>query len=159
MKSKFFLIFLLIFIQIRVFACDCGYQGNFMKVAPKTDLVALVKVIRFITSTTMEVEIIEVLKGNEKQKRILVWGDDGNDCFPYLSEFKKEQEYLFAFNFHTSKDYGLNREFEVSICGEFWLNIEKKGLKRIAVSSNDEVVKRISYKNIKNIIRKGKNCR
>ena len=40
---------------------------------------------------SMEVEIIEIYKGEETRKSVIVWGDIGNLCRPYLSAFKEGQ--------------------------------------------------------------------
>lgn len=69
------------------FACDCNYQGAFLKVAPNTKLVALVKVTKYLlyediydkkTPMSMEAEIIETYKGSETRKTVIIWGDNGN---------------------------------------------------------------------------------
>jgi hypothetical protein len=79
------------------FACDCESQGHFLTVAPKSKLVALVKVNRYLTlkkiyekqtPMSMEVEIVKVYYGQELRKTIIVWGDNGNQCRPYLNFFK-----------------------------------------------------------------------
>jgi len=149
MKIVLFSIITLLLFNTKALDCDCAYLGNFLEVAPKTDLVALVKVRKQIDETRMEVQIIEVIKGVEKRKNIIFWGDNGNQCLVYCSEFKINQEYLIAFYNHKKKKSTEKQEFEISSCGEYWLNIEKQKLKRVTISSNDEVIKKIPYKEIR----------
>jgi pyruvate carboxylase len=69
--------------SVETYACDCESQGNFLKVSPNSDLVALVKVNQYLTfkdiydsptPMSMEVEVIEVFKGVENRKKVKVWG-------------------------------------------------------------------------------------
>ena len=82
------------------------------------------------TPTSMEVEIIEVFKGKEKRKSIIVYGDIGNLCRPYLSGFGIGKFYIIAFgpgldgsNGFTHPDEKLS-DYSISICGEYWLNVD-----------------------------------
>jgi hypothetical protein len=125
------------------FACDCVSAGQFLTVAPKTELVSLVKVIKYLTfkaiydkqtPMSMEVEIIKTFKGNETRKSIVVWGDNGNLCRPYLSQFETGKYYVIAFDkgYDGSKGYVHSDEkttdYSISNCGDYWLtaNIETK---------------------------------
>ena len=87
----------LVCIATKNFACDCEYQGSFLKMSEHTPLVAMIKVTKYLTfkeiydvktPLSMEVELIEVYKGSESRKLVTVWGDNGILCRPYLSEFK-----------------------------------------------------------------------
>ena len=123
----------------RILACDCNTQGEFLTVAPNTKLVALVKLTKYLTfkdfyekqtPTSMAVEIIEVFKGKEKRISIIVYGDIGNLCRPYLSGFGIGKFYIIAFdpgldgsNGFTHPDEKLS-DYSISICGEYWLNVD-----------------------------------
>ncbi|WP_196887520.1 hypothetical protein [Aureivirga sp. CE67] len=104
MKEKIIL-FIFILISNITFACSCDWGGNFIKVAKKSDLVLLVKVINtnFHTSNdktfsnidevteeilkpnnskieywnSVDLEIISILKGKENRKIIRMFGSDG----------------------------------------------------------------------------------
>lgn len=120
-------------------ACDCNMQGKFLQVAPNTKLVALVKVTKYLsfkeiydvqTPMSMEVEIIDIYKGEESRKTVIVWGDIGNLCRPYLSRFKEDQYYVIAFyeGLDGSKvDVHANEkttDYAISNCGEYWLDVD-----------------------------------
>jgi hypothetical protein len=119
-----------------VLACNCDYQGSFMKMIQRTPLVAVVKVTKYLTfkeiyyvktPMSMEVEIVEVYKGKENRKTVIVWGDIGNFCRPYLSEFKEGQYYVIAFE---KGRYGgghpdeKDTDYSISICGTYWLTVD-----------------------------------
>jgi hypothetical protein len=119
----------------QVFACSCNYAGSFVKMAARTSLVALVKVVKF-TSTikintgketdmplSMEVEIIETYKGTESRKRITVWGDNGALCRPYLNNFSEGKYYLIAFSEAGHNDEKKD-DYSISVCGCYWLNVD-----------------------------------
>jgi hypothetical protein len=141
--------------------CDCDFQGGFLKVAPTTDLVALVKVRKYLTfkniynaqtPMSMEVEIIDIYKGKESRKTIIIWGDNGILCRPYLSQFDIEKYYVIAlYNDDCTKGYVPKEEKEtdyfVSICGEFWLSANL--VKQIATSSDRDNKTPISLSDIK----------
>ncbi len=136
-------------ISQKTFACDCNTAGEFLKVAPTSDLVSLIKVTKYLTfkdiegtktPMSMEVEIIDIYKGKETKKTIVVWGDNGMECRPYLSEFKIGKYYVIAF-FKEEVDY------YISICGDYWLqaDIEKK----IAKGSVTEKQNHIKFTDLK----------
>lgn len=138
------------------FACDCKSQGHFLTVAPKSKLVALVKVNRYLTfkniydnqtPMSMEVEIIKVYNGQETRKTIIVWGDNGVLCRPYLNIFKISNHYIIAFE-ESSNNNKINAnneenksDYAISNCGDYWLtaDIEKK-IATGAVSKNQSKI-------------------
>lgn len=92
-----------------------------MKNAQKNHLTIHGKVNRLITytevyedtvTTSIEVEIITKLKGEETREYITVWGDRGADCRPYLSGIQIGSEWIFSLHKIA------NEEYAVSICGE-----------------------------------------
>jgi hypothetical protein len=116
------------------FACDCESQGHFLTVAPKSKLVALVKVNSYLTfkniydkqtPMSMEVEIVKVYHGQETRKSVTVWGDNGKQCRPYLNIFKTDKYYIIAFDQDSKENPS---DFAISNCGDYWLtaDIEKK---------------------------------
>jgi hypothetical protein len=131
------------------FACDCESQGDFLSVAPKSKLVALVKVNSYSTfkdiydrptPMSMEVEIVKVYHGQEIRKTVTVWGDNGNLCRPYLSIFKTENYYVIAFE-QDSKENPL--EYAISNCGDFWLNADYE--KKIATGPVSEKQNEVAF--------------
>ena len=159
---KFILVFFCLTLGQITFACDCGSQGEFLKVAKKTQFVALVRVTKYLTfkdiykekmPMSMEVEIIEVYKGKETRKKVTVWGDNGILCRPYLSKFKTGKYYVIAFNNASETSRGLTSEnekvtdYSISICGEYWLDADIN--KKTAVSTTTEYQTHFKLKELK----------
>jgi hypothetical protein len=148
------------------FACDCESQGEFLKVAPKSKFVALVKVTKFLsykdiykdkTPMSMEIEVIETYKGTETRKTLTVWGDNGVLCRPYLSHFKVGQYYVIAFYQGSDGSKGHVHEKEtpndyvISICGDYWLKADIKN--RIATGSITDKKSEIGLDELKTKLR------
>lgn len=62
---------------------------------------------------SMTVEIIKKYKGKENRKRIKIFGDNGNLCRPYLSNFNLNDHYLIAPNPLGSS---VSPDYEFFIC-------------------------------------------
>lgn len=117
-------------------ACSCGDNGEFMTVAPKSSLVALVQVTKYLTFSniygsqtpmSMEVQIVDIYKGNEERKIITVWGDNGILCRPYLGRFDTTKYYVIAFQQGSSTRGHQNEketDYAISICGTYWLTAD-----------------------------------
>lgn len=140
------------------FACDCESQGHFLTVAPKSKLVALVKVNRYLTfknihdkptPMSMEVEIIKVFHGHETRKNVTVWGDNGALCRPYLNAFAINNYYIIAFE-QDSKitEINANKEekitdYAISNCGDYWLTADNE--KKVAIGAVNESQNKIGF--------------
>ena len=131
---KFLVLFVLLY-TLESSACDCGYVGSFLKVAPKTSFVAVVKVVRYVTLSnpgnsprSIEVEVVDVIKGKEKRKHLVVWGDDGHLCRPFVSQFKVDSVYVMALH-KGSVRWGQRGEkpsdYSISNCGTHWLSVDR----------------------------------
>ena len=159
MKQRVYILtILLVAISKLTFACDCGSNGEFLTVSPQTELVALVKVTKYLTfksiydkqtPMSMEVEIIKIFNGQENRKIITVWGDNGILCRPYLSQFDTTKYYVIAFNKGSegSKGYVHNDEkttdYAISICGNYWLNADNTN--KVAIGSVSKNQTKISF--------------
>ena len=112
----------IVFLSLASFACDCEWGGDFFTMANQSELVVKVKVIRKMKDSNgfnikMEVEVLEVFKGQTNQKTIIVWGDYGADCRPYIDYFEVDcMYYLTPTNFKN--------DFEQLNCGEMYLQLE-----------------------------------
>lgn len=121
------------------FACDCDSQDEFKKVAPTTEFVTLVKVNKYLshkniygvqTPISMEVEVIEIYKGEEKRRKITIWGGDVNICRPFLTKFKEGNYYLMALSKvdkssqEVSHQGEQSSDYTIQSCGERWLSVD-----------------------------------
>lgn len=157
--TAIFFIFFLISTSL-TFACTCSSKENFLNVAPKSVFVALVEVKDYLSykniddekiPMSMDVEILKVFNGEESRKRVVVWGDNGNLCRPYLSKFKLGEYYVIAFfRGQVGTEYThideKETDFTISNCGEFWLKADIKS--RNAVSEISKFKTEISFENL-----------
>lgn len=134
--KKTFILLLTVFFMGKIMACSCNYQGSFLKLAPQTSFIALVKVKQWKNFKTispgydvplcMDVKIVKVYKGTEKRKTITVWGDPGNLCRPYLTSFPVGQYFIIAFSPAGKAGYEPKEDYAINNCGCYWLRVNKK---------------------------------
>ncbi|GMT49403.1 MAG: hypothetical protein IEMM0008_0942 [bacterium] len=117
--------------------CSCLYEDPFIDMAKESVLVVRAKVLKYfpykangnyLDYKAMDIEIMEIYKGQEVKKTIRVWGDDGALCRPYVVEFTIGKTYIFALAKGGGKfgaDYEEN-DYVISICGEFYLKVKKQ---------------------------------
>jgi hypothetical protein len=144
-----------------IHACSCNSNEDFLTVAPNTPLVSLVKVTKYLSfkniydkdiPMSMEVEIIRTFKGEEKRKSIIVWGDNGILCRPYLSQFVLGKFYVIAFETGSNGSNGRGHkdekenDYAISICGTYWLNANE--VEKSATGSISNTLKTISFENL-----------
>lgn len=142
----------------RAMACDCISQGEFLTVAPKAKLVALVRVVDYLSykdiydekmPMSMQVEIVDIYKGHEPRKTITVWGDNGALCRPYLNQFKIGDYYIIAFEQAGSSSTGDEKptDFAISNCGDYWLNADTTSKKAHGSVTKTETI--ISFEELR----------
>jgi hypothetical protein len=135
---------------------DCAWQGNFLKVAPQSDLVAVVKVKRFVKYLdpetnkfpySMEVEIVEVLKGEISKKTVEVIG---------------MKQHLLASNFigenaeNSTWVMALEKEDNVcaiSPCGEYYLQYKDNKAFGITVEDSSRFTPPTSLQQLKKALK------
>lgn len=136
MKKILVILIILLSISLieKVYACSCEWNGPFLKVAKGTDLVALVKIKNYGSFSgdmpmSMEVEIIELLKGDDTRKIVKVWGDTGILCRPYLRRFQSDS--IWVLSLFKSRSEGYFRhpderdgDYNISGCGEYYMKVK-----------------------------------
>jgi hypothetical protein len=108
------------------------WGGPFSKVALGQHLIVLGEILSH-DKNSMDVRVIEVLKGTEEGRTIRIWGDTGALCRPYVSHFPVGTTWLFAVQKTTGEqDSSLwgrlfppthKSDYAISICGDFWLEV------------------------------------
>jgi hypothetical protein len=152
-------------------ACSCEYAGSFLKIVPETKLVALVKITKFLSfkdmdganvPMSMEVEIIQKYKGVELRKKVIVWGDQGMLCRPYLSVFKESEYYVVALHPGLTKgghEKETANDFSISNCGAYWLSVDMKtSLASGDVKNTNKTIENISLKKLQSALNKNGRC-
>jgi hypothetical protein len=134
------------------YACDCESLGHFLTVAPKSKVVALVKVNSYLTfkniydnptPMSMEVEIVKVYYGQETKKTVTIWGDNGNLCRPYITIFKTDNYYVLALEQDTKEN---SLDYSISNCGDYWLTADNE--KKIAIGQVSEKQNEITFSDL-----------
>ncbi|HEY2739012.1 MAG TPA: hypothetical protein VGK45_11455 [Thermoanaerobaculia bacterium] len=109
-------------------ACSCLSTPPFSEAAPKGDLV-IVGVVLSYHENAMQVQVDRVLKGIEERKTITVWGDDGTQCRPNVSNFPPTTKWVFTL-FRSGEKITLappaagRPYYELSSCGRYWLQVQ-----------------------------------
>ena len=124
--------FSILFLTPTAYACSCAKSDkSFVQLAKQSPLVIRGKVIKYHRSKddreqrgkpqAMIVEVKEVYKGATKLAKVTVWGDNGMQCRPYVTQFPIGTEWVLA----LSKDYWTQKgELAISGCGEYWLQVK-----------------------------------
>jgi len=144
-------------------ACRCLWGGPFSKVALHKEVIILGELLSYYKNS-MDVQVIEVIKGTEDRKTIRIWGDNGALCRPYVSGFPTGTTWLFAVSALPTKTVGEqlrfsseegfisssdNKEYAISICGEFWLKVRhEEAIGRITVDHHSKLMERVPLKEI-----------
>jgi hypothetical protein len=114
------------------YASRCARSDrSFVQSAKQSQLVIRGKVIQYHWSKddperkgrprAMIVEVKEVYKGVTKLAKVTVWGDNGMQTRPYVTQFPIGTEWILA----LSKDYWTQKgELAISVCGEYWLQVK-----------------------------------
>ncbi|MEM7106496.1 MAG: hypothetical protein AAF502_25450, partial [Bacteroidota bacterium] len=116
-------------------ACNCSWEGPFLKSAPDKQLIIAAKVIGYSseavfrdmrTPTSMTVEVLHILKGKESRKKLTIWGDNGSLCRPFLQMFPINETFVFALNESNGKGKNSFEEdghYFIPGCGINWLGL------------------------------------
>jgi hypothetical protein len=115
-------------------ACRCAIDAPFEEASARSPMVIHARVLEHRdaldgrTPTSMTVEILRVLKGDVRSRRMKVWGDPGNLCRPYVSKFPVGTQWLFALRpggGHPPRPPAPDLpEAAISICGVHWQRVE-----------------------------------
>jgi len=123
--------------KLNLSSCGCGPHKSFVDGSFNTKLVALVKIERYLTFSSfgyphplsMEVQILQTIKGEDKRKTIRVFGDDGDLCRPYVNKFKPGETWILGLYEGTNKEgYGQKDEnkddYFVWACNNLWVPVD-----------------------------------
>ena len=115
-----------------VYSCYCDWAGSFFKWAPKSDLVAVVKVTQYLTYVdkdgyqlplSMEVEIIHKLLGNDVRDKVIIWGDEGWMCRPYLDQFEIGSTWAIILYYNDGYFGGKTDDYFTTYCFEAFMPV------------------------------------
>lgn len=153
--------FSILFLTPNAYACSCASSDrSFVQLAKRSQLAVRGKVIEYHWSqddkerkrmpVAMTVEVKEVYKGATKLGKVIVWGDNGIQCRPYVTQFPLGTEWVLA----LSKDFWTKRgEVAISSCGEYWLQVKDSNVVEVTDGSSHAKPKVISLPNLRKLIK------
>jgi hypothetical protein len=111
-------------------ACSCVYVGDFIEYAKQTGVIRA-KVLRLGPNLAqdqamygdnrvfMDVQVIDVLKGDYKDVAMRLVGDNGAQCLSYVNGdyFRPGREFIIAFSGHEVEQHLLG-------CGESFVRVD-----------------------------------
>ncbi len=119
-------------LTLPAYACSCApSKSSFVQLTQRSELVMRGKVVEYYwnkgdtehktTPLAMMVEVKEVYKGATKLSKITVWGDNGAQCRPYVTQFPIGTEWVLALSKDNETKEG---ELAISVCGKYWLQVK-----------------------------------
>ncbi len=122
-------------------SCQCLWQGSFSTIVKRSDFIASGEVITtkgnsidFKIARTMADRAINTKEFNNV---IRIWGDDGKQCRPVITEFPVGSQWVVALTKITSNvpdgfnpntpnvSYGRINDYYLSQCGAYWLRLDE----------------------------------
>lgn len=146
MRSLFAIVLLSLLANSSSAECECLWQGSFVEVQHKTDLVVAGEVIAG-KGNSIDVAIARTLRGNPTATEIRVWLKTGSYCRPPATEFPVNSSWVMAlqritedvpggFNPGTPNiSYGRIGDYQLSSCGGYWLQWHKDHVTGALVNS------------------------
>jgi hypothetical protein len=129
-------------------ACSCAWNGPFLTVSRDAPLVVIGKIIRHHPgkAPSMDVLVLETLKGGILDSGMVVQMGDGMHCRPTLDVFPPGSKWILALNGPGSKP---GKDLAISHCGEFWLRVDNDEVIG-SIDGGEKQVKRMPMQEVKN---------
>lgn len=136
MRKHHLLIILFFLFQNQVsVACGCTTDGSFLEVSTGAELIAVVEVQAYLSyeemtgedvPMSMSVSIKRVLKGEAFADEIIIWGNNGFMCSPYLSLFEEGTTWVMALKKSPTEAHPTAKlqDYGISNCGENFLKVQ-----------------------------------
>lgn len=184
MKKKILTLIILLLISSNAIACDCKWGGNFIKSSKYSEVIIKAKILKkiyhFEDGTTLnsdqdfddyliktnkeyyesiEVEVIELIKGKEERKIFEIYGSNGVDCREAIHIFEINKIYVLGIYKSKKTEFSQTNEDEndyaIGGCSEKWLvyipktrevkgYIKGKNMRRKILYSYDKLLKKIA---------------
>ena len=129
-------------------ACSCTWKGPFLTAAQDAPLVVIGKIIRHHPgkSPTMDVLVLETLKGGLLDSGLVVQMGDGMYCRPTIDLFPVGTTWVLAINGQGAKP---GNGLAISHCGEYWLRAEDDQVIG-SIDGKIDQIKRMPFQEFKN---------
>jgi hypothetical protein len=142
------LIYLALISPFSAGACSCVWKGPFLTASQDAPLVVIGKITRHHPgkSPTMDVLVLETLKGGILDSGMVVQMGDGMYCRPTIDVFPPGTKWILAINGQGAKP---GAGLAISNCGEYWLRVEEDYVVG-TIDGDMKQVKRMSLREFKN---------
>jgi hypothetical protein len=142
------LIYLVLINPFSAGTCSCVWKGPFLTASQDAPLVVIGKIIRHHPgkSPTMDVLVLETLKGGILDSGMVVQMGDGMYCRPTIDVFPPGTKWILAINGQGAKP---GNGLAISHCGEYWLRVEEDYVVG-SIDGDMKQVKRMSLREFKN---------
>lgn len=142
---------LFILLPTFAYACSCVWKGPFLEVWKDSPLIVWGTVIRHHPDRhpSMDVLVLETLKGGLLDSGMVVQMGDGMHCRPTLDGFPPGSSWILALNGPGAKP---GKDLALSHCGEYWLRVEN-GEVVGSIDGTQSQVKRMALGELKRKIR------
>jgi hypothetical protein len=128
--------FSVVLLPISSYACSCADNGSsFVQIAKRSKLVIRGKVTEYHwrkddkningIPLSMTVDVKEIYQGTTKLSKVIVWGDNGIICRPYVTQFPIGTEWVLALSEDSWTKKG---ELAISACGAYWLSVQRNNV-------------------------------
>jgi hypothetical protein len=143
-----FIVFLFLMIPSHAGGCSCVWKGPFLTASKDAPLVVMGKILRHHpgNSPTMDVLVLETLKGGILDSGMVVQMGDGMHCRPTLDVFPPGTKWILAVNGHGAKP---GAGLAISHCGEYWLRVENDYVEG-SIDGEMKQIKRMPLRKFKN---------
>lgn len=121
--AMFLFVAFVLIIPSSAHTCSCVWKGSFLTASQDAPLVVIGKILRHHPgkSPTMDVLVLETLKGGILDSGMVVQMGDGMYCRPTLDVFPPDTKWILAINGQGAKP---GNGLAISHCGEYWLKVE-----------------------------------
>ena len=144
----FLFIMLALTMPLSAGACSCVWKGPFLTAAQDAPLVVIGKILRHHPgkAPTMDVLVLETLKGGILDTGMTIQMGDGMHCRPTIDAFPVGTKWILAINGQGAKP---GNGWAISHCGEYWLKVEDD-LVIGSIDGDMKQVKKMSLQDFKN---------
>ena len=132
-KKTIFFVIAILWQQLPAFSCSCIWTGSFVEASANQPLIIRGRIQQYGAQifptqkiyTEMDIEVLDVIRGNYSQPTLKLLGDPGHLCRPYISQtaFPLQGEFLFAVQIPE------RNKVPLSACGEFYLQVKDQSVR------------------------------
>lgn len=117
-------------------ACECLWEGPFVRAAERAQLIVSGAVIE-TKGNAFDLRVEKILRGKEYRDTVRIWASDGKLCRPEVDQFAPGTQWLLALHYIDKEveggfnpltpniSYGRVDDYYLSKCGAYWLRVQE----------------------------------